>query len=263
MLGGIKLSNLLLFIAIVSFLAVFAFAGIAIVNYIGKNKEKGKKSLKKSGISLVVVIVSFIAFGVMSDKEEPKKVEVSGQVKEVVKKDPELTEEEKADLAKKEAEEKAIAETKKKAVAEAAALAEANRKKAEAEKKAKDEADAKALAELIAKEKAEKKANAQTIAYAQLKKNPDRYAGEYVKYTGEIVQILEGSDMTNIRLAVTKNSYGYDFNDLVFIEYLGYTDFVDGDIVTIYGEVYGAHSYESQAGYNISLPGIVAEEVVQ
>ena len=68
--------------------------------------------------------------------------------------------------------------------------------------------------------------------------------------------------MTNIRLSVVKDSYGYSMNDLVFVEYYGYTDFVDGDVVTIYGEVYGNYSYESQVGYNISLPGIIADEVV-
>ncbi|PLR73520.1 hypothetical protein [Bacillus sp. UMB0728] len=106
-----------------------------------------------------------------------------------------------------------------------------------------------------------KKGEATTIDFKQLEKNPDRYTGEYVKYTGEIVQILEGNDTTNIRLAVTKTSYGYNPGEIVFIEYEGYTDFVDGDIVTIYGEVYGKYSYESQAGYNISLPGIVADIV--
>ncbi|MGD6843089.1 hypothetical protein ACQCVH_11280 [Bacillus infantis] len=104
-----------------------------------------------------------------------------------------------------------------------------------------------------------KKQEAKTIDFKQLDKNPDRYTGEYVKYTGEVIQILEGNDMTNIRLAVTKTSYGYNPGDLIFIEYEGYTDFVEEDVVTIYGEVYGKYSYESQAGYSISLPGIVAD----
>jgi len=102
----LELSSLFLIIAIVSILAVFVFAGIAVVNFTGKNKEKGSKSLKKSVLSLVVVVVSFIAFGVTSDQEEPKKVEVSGPAKEVVKKEPELTEDEKATVEPKKKEEK-------------------------------------------------------------------------------------------------------------------------------------------------------------
>ncbi|WP_338452531.1 hypothetical protein R4Z09_12010 [Niallia oryzisoli] len=115
--------------------------------------------------------------------------------------------------------------------------------------------------EAKAAETAAKRSTAKTIDFPHLEKNPDRYAGEYVTYTGEIVQILEGNGTTNIRLSVTKESYGYSYNDLVFVEYAGYTDFVEGDIVTIYGTVYGSYSYESQAGYNISLPGIIADSV--
>ena len=135
------MSNLLLFIAIVSILAVFAFAGIAVVNYIGKNKERGKKSLKKSGISLVVMIVSFIAFGITSDQAEPKKVVVSGPAKVVVdkvEKEPKLSDEQKVELEKKEADEKAAAELKAKEE-------EATKAKAEADRKAKEEADAKKI----------------------------------------------------------------------------------------------------------------------
>ncbi|WP_163100073.1 hypothetical protein [Peribacillus alkalitolerans] len=133
--------------------------------------------------------------------------------------------------------------------------------KAEAEQKAKEEQERKAAAEKAAKEAAAKKANAKTIPYAQLEKNPDRYKDEYVKYTGQIVQIMEGDNLTQIRLAVTKDSYGYSISDIIFVEYTGLTDFVEDDIVTIYGTVYGKYSYTSQANYEISLPGIIADSV--
>ena len=214
-----------------------------------KDDNQRSQQLKFSGIALGVMIVSFFAFIATADPAEREVAEVDKEKIEVtasedIEKEPELTEEEKAEAAEKEK------------------LATEAKAKADAEQKAKEEADAKALEELVKKEAAEKKANAQTIDYAQLKKNPDRYEGEYVKYTGEIVQIMEDNDMTNIRLAVTMNSDGYDISEVIFIEYAGYTDFVDEDIVTIYGEVYGSYSYESQAGYNIWVPGILAEEVV-
>ncbi|TWI55269.1 hypothetical protein IQ10_02816 [Halalkalibacter nanhaiisediminis] len=55
-----------------------------------------------------------------------------------------------------------------------------------------------------------------------------------MKYTGEIVQIQDDSDITIIRLAVTEDSYGYNYNDIIWVEYEGYTDFIDEDIVTVY-----------------------------
>lgn len=36
--------------------------------------------------------------------------------------------------------------------------------------------------------------------------------------------------MTNIRHTVTKTSYSYHPGDIIFIDYEGYTDFVDEDI---------------------------------
>lgn len=243
------MDNLFLFIAVISSFALPIFIILAIVNYVKKDQLKGKKMLKNSGISFAIMFVSFIAFGVTTDSTETAKEKE--KVETVAKTE---TPEEKAAREAKEAEEKAASEKKAKEEAEAKAKAEEEvRLKAEQEAKEKAKAEAQAAAA--------KKANAKTINYAQLKKNPDRYKGEYVKYTGEILQILEGDNITNIRLAVTKTSYGYDFNDVIYIEYKGYTDFVDNDIVTVYGEIYGSYSYESQAGYNITLPGLIADKV--
>lgn len=199
-----------------------------IVRLIKKNFIK-KTFFALLGSGFILVIIAFAITEVPETGAQPASTKVNESEKKK-----EMTAEEKEAAEKKAAEEKAAAEAKE---------------KAEAEKKAKEEA--------------ERKANAQSIPYPHLKKNPDRYSGEYVKYTGEIVQILEGNGMTNIRLSVTKDDYGYNIDDLIFVEYTGYTDFVDNDIVTIYGEVYGSYSYESQAGYNITLPGIIADEVTQ
>ena len=187
------------------------------------------------------MIASFIGFLATTDSTETSE-DTDKEKVETAAKPKEETPEEKAAREAKEAEEKAVAEQKAKEEAEAKA-------KAEEEARIKAEQDA-----------AAKKANAKTIDYPQLKKNPDRYKGEYVKYKGKILQILEGDNVTNIRLAVTPNSYGYDVNDVIFIEYAGYTDYVDDDIITVYGEIYGSYSYKSQAGFDISLPGLIAKE---
>ena len=110
-------------------------------------------------------------------------------------------------------------------------------------------------------ELASKRANAQTISYAHLEKNPDRYSGEYVKYRGEILQIMEDGIVTVIRLAVTPTSYGYDFNDVIWVEYIGLTEFVDGDVVTVYGTISGDHSYQSTAGWTITIPAMTADTI--
>lgn len=114
--------------------------------------------------------------------------------------------------------------------------------------------------EQLAKQRLEaKKQEAVALDFKQLNKNPDRHAGEYVKYTGEILQIQEGSGVTVIRLGVTKTSYGYSASDVIWVEYVGYTDFVDDDVVTVYGTVIGSHSYTSTIGATITLPAIMAD----
>ncbi|MFJ6264253.1 toxin regulator [Lysinibacillus xylanilyticus] len=224
-------------LAFLGMLGFFVGLVLLVIGLIKKKKMKGGLVL---GISVVVFIIGFIMVPIndtesSKDSKDKEKVETTAKPKEE-------TPEEKAAREKKEAEEKALAE-----------------------QKAKEEAAAKAKAEEEARIKAEqeaaaKKANAKTIDYPQLKKNPDRYKGEYVKYTGKILQILEGDNITNIRLAVTPTSYGYNPNDVIFIEYSGYTDFVDDDIITVYGEIYGSYSYKSQAGFDIALPGLLAKE---
>ncbi|SFD34120.1 hypothetical protein [Bacillus sp. UNCCL81] len=103
-----------------------------------------------------------------------------------------------------------------------------------------------AEAERKAKEKAQKFANAKPIDYPHLKKNPDSYKGEFVKYTGEIIQIMEDDNYSNIRIAVTKDSYGYNYDDVIYVEYPGVTDYVEGDVVSV---------------WDISIPGMLAEKV--
>ncbi|MDM5245773.1 Slp family lipoprotein [Lysinibacillus sp. G4S2] len=224
-------------LAILGMLGFFVGLVLLVIGLIRKKKMKGGLVL---GISIVVFIVGFIM--VPTNGTESSTDSKDNEKVETVAKPKEETPEEKAAREKKEAEEKALAEQKA---------------KEEAEAKAKAEEEARIKAEQAA---AAKKANAKTIDYPQLKKNPDRYKGEYVKYTGKILQILEGDNVTNIRLAVTPTSYGYDPNDVIFIEYYGYTDFVDDDIITVYGEIYGSYSYKSQAGFDIALPGLLAKE---
>ncbi len=110
----------------------------------------------------------------------------------------------------------------------------------------------------------ELKAKAQTIEYAQLEKNTSRYEGDYVKYTGQIMQITEYDDnYTDIRLAVTETDFGWDYDDAIYVEYDGYTDFVEDDVVTVYGEISGPYSYESVAGWEITIPGVYAQIIEQ
>jgi hypothetical protein len=233
------LEDLAMLLTLIGLVGFLVFLGLGIFSSVRKN-GKAKKNFTFAGVSFLGMILFFVIFGVTADSTET----TASQTQETKEKE-ELSAKEKAKQAEEE---------KKAAELQAQQEAEEAQRQAEEERLA-AEAEAKALAE--------QKANAQPIDYKQLEKNPDRYAGEYVKYTGEIIQIMEGDDVTNIRLAVTKDSYGYDYNDVIYIEYPGLTEFVEEDVVTVYGEVYGSYSYESQAGYNITIPSVIADEITQ
>lgn len=164
--------------------------------------------------------------------------------------------------SKTEAQQKAdeAAAAQKKAQEEAAAKAKADADaKAKAQQAADEAAAKKAQADAIAQAQAAARTNAKSIEYAQLKKDPNKYSGQYAKYTGEIVQILEDGNNTVIRLAVTKDDFGYNFGDIVFVKYQGTTDYVEKDIVTVYGTLDGSYTYKSQAGWDISVPSMSAD----
>lgn len=107
----------------------------------------------------------------------------------------------------------------------------------------------------------EYKASCIEISFAELEKNPDKYQGEHVKFTGEIVQILEENGETIIRLAVTKDEFGWSYDDIIYVVYKNETPFVEKNIVTVYGDVYGSYTYTSQIGAQISLPRINARYI--
>jgi len=100
------------------------------------------------------------------------------------------------------------------------------------------------------------KKQAQSLDYKQFSKNPERFAGKYVYYTGQIMEIQEDSEHTNIRLSVTQTEDGWDYNDCIWIQYNGHTHFIEDD-----GVVHGQHSYISKTGWNTTLPAIMADIV--
>ncbi|MCZ7663989.1 MAG: zinc-ribbon domain-containing protein [Thermoleophilia bacterium] len=98
-----------------------------------------------------------------------------------------------------------------------------------------------------------------TIDFKVLDKNPNKYVGERLRFAGEIAQIMEEDDNTTIRLAVTETSYGYDYDDIVMIFYPGTMDAYEEDIIRVWGEGNGDYTYTSQAGWEITVPLVLAK----
>lgn len=104
------------------------------------------------------------------------------------------------------------------------------------------------------------------ISYKDLARDPDNYKGELVKFSGEVVQVIESSFGANeYRVAVTKDEYGYyDYDDIVYLTYSlkdGESRILEDDIITFYGTYTGLTSYTSTIGGKITIPSVDAEYI--
>jgi len=105
------------------------------------------------------------------------------------------------------------------------------------------------------------KSSATTIPYNQLAKDPDRYVGDRVTYTGKILQIQEDEGIGGIMLLYVTDE-GYDiWDDTVWVDYDRSIKSAEDDIITIYGTVTGEKSYETQIGGETFVPQIKARYI--
>ncbi|MBP2075888.1 toxin regulator [Oceanobacillus polygoni] len=157
------------------------------------------------------------------------------------------------DMSEKEQQRK-IEEEKAKEEAEKAAA------EAEAKKKEEEEAKKKAEAEKKAEEEA-KKGYETGITYDQLARTPDDYIGEKIKFSGKVIQVIEGDGSTQIRFAVDDNydTVLYGEFDSSIVE----SRILEDDHITIMGLSGGLLSYESTMGGNITIPSVLIEKVEQ
>lgn len=107
------------------------------------------------------------------------------------------------------------------------------------------------------------KNQAVTVDYKELEKDPGSFSGQDAKFTGQVLQIQESGGYGVMRLAVTKESYGWNAGDVVYVEYVNHTDAVEGDIVTVYGQLTGSETYKSQANFEITIPSMIACSIEQ
>lgn len=96
------------------------------------------------------------------------------------------------------------------------------------------------------------------ITYAHLKKNADKYLGKPWMCTGRILQIFEKGGETTARIGI--GAYG---SDPIWIYGKFATDFIEKDRLAVIGYLNGDYSYVSQAGWNITIPSMVARAMLK
>ena len=86
------------------------------------------------------------------------------------------------------------------------------------------------------------------------KKNSDKFIGTPVSVSGSVFQIMEDGNYGLILMHVDD-----DYGQILAVMYEGTNDVLEDDYITVYGNVTIDYSYESQAGYQLSVPCVLAE----
>ncbi len=95
------------------------------------------------------------------------------------------------------------------------------------------------------------------ISYKLLNKNVNSYIGDDIYFRGKIEQAGVDGKSDWFRISVTSLGYGI-YTDTIWVTIQKNTDFVEGDVVSFWGEVNGKQCYRSQANFNICIPSVDA-----
>jgi Protein of unknown function (DUF2510)/Glucodextranase, domain B len=110
-------------------------------------------------------------------------------------------------------------------------------------------------------EEQEYKAKAETVSFAELNKDTQRYVGHVVTYEGQVFQIQEeGEEGGWMLVEVTKGEFGL-WSNPVYVTFHRRLKANEKSIVTFWGEVKGTKSYETKIGGNNEVPEIDAKYV--
>ena len=180
------------------------------------------------------------------------------KLSEETKKYTDLTEDEKKIIDEKISEvKKATEEEKEKIKAEQEAATKA---KAEEKARAKKEAEEKAKAEKEAQEQAKREAEAHKyetgITWEDIAR--DGHTGEYCKFTGEVIQVMNGTSVNQYRVKIDN-----DFDKIMLIE-IGKSqiasNILEGDTISFKGTSYGNYTYTTVLGAKQTIPAVIVDE---
>ncbi|MEH7151615.1 hypothetical protein V7095_14555 [Bacillus thuringiensis] len=128
------------------------------------------------------------------------------------------------------------------------------------EKAAAEQAAAeKAAAEKAAKEEEERIGYETGITYDQLARTPDEFKGKKAKFTGKVLQVMEGKGETQLRVAVNGN-----YDKVLYVVYKSdilNSRVLEKDNVTVKGKSAGIYTYKSTMGGEISIPAMLVEKI--
>lgn len=236
------------------------------------NKSKLKSALtSKIGRLIIIGVVCFligVSVGNPSLGEAQQVVNLQNELEISTSKVAEL--QSKVDEAKpwfdlkeeeRKAEEAKIAEEKAKKEAEEKAKKEEEIRLAEEKKKEEIRlAEEKKKADEEERKKAEAQKYNTGLTYDDIARNPQSNKGKYVKFSGKILQVMNGEGFVQYRMAINE-----DYEQVVLIEIIKSKltggNILEDDVITIEGMFMSEMEYTTVMGAKQSIPAIVVDNL--
>lgn len=97
-----------------------------------------------------------------------------------------------------------------------------------------------------------------TVPYADLFRDAEKYRGKFIKFKGEVIQVLGDAGEWNLRVNVTdKSSYGVSlWDDTIFVFSYSNKRVIEDDIIEFVGRGDGTQTYESALGGEVTIPAV-------
>lgn len=107
------------------------------------------------------------------------------------------------------------------------------------------------------------KKNCKSISYDALSRTPDEYEGEYVRFSGVVLQVCsEASSSRYYSTYRVATSGSYNNVVLLYVDNYGSKNrILEDDKITFYGTSEGLYTYETVLGASVTIPSVVAKYV--
>ena len=104
----------------------------------------------------------------------------------------------------------------------------------------------------------EVRSGSKAVNYEDVARNPGKYKGSLVTFTGKVIQVVEGNTVV---LRITQdNPEEYFSSDTWYVTYkapAGASKILVDDRMTVFGECTGTTSYKSVLGNQITIPSMI------
>lgn len=107
------------------------------------------------------------------------------------------------------------------------------------------------------------KSKCKSISYKELERKPGEYKGQYVKFTGYVVQVCSEAK-SSLHYSTYRVATSGKYNNVVYIYVDNYgsdTRILEDDKITFYGVYDGLFTYETVLGASMSIPSIRVEYI--